>query len=305
MRLIAAVKNIAEGTGTALDAAQVLRDNGALQSQLPPRSKLVQQAKALSKLSKETFQAVYNGVISEEMGAVVGSVIPESIEGRERIKLEKGIVNALVAGKASNELEAIFLAKEVLRTGTVQQDATGMLFNFDDHDNILKERAEMLSTARRMLDSDRRARGFMLREGATIRQYIDSDATLDIDRIKFDKNDIEIMKYVIDQCWTHREITESLNSAAQKFLTLKTGLQQQDPAVQKLVKSLDTLDNTLLGEQAKKLKSAKVQGDTDDITKVRAACAEQFLGNMRTAIEGSGLLGALRSSVGREDIIRG
>jgi hypothetical protein len=49
-RAAAAAKNIAEGTGTAIDAAKVLRARPELVRELPPRSELVRQAKGLVNL---------------------------------------------------------------------------------------------------------------------------------------------------------------------------------------------------------------------------------------------------------------
>ena len=57
-RVIAAMKNIAEGTGTSIDAAKVLRVEPGRLSELPPRSELVRQARDMMALSDEAFGAI-------------------------------------------------------------------------------------------------------------------------------------------------------------------------------------------------------------------------------------------------------
>lgn len=81
-RTLAALKNVAEGTGTAIDAAKVVRgaDMDALLKRLPPKSALVRDAGALARLSDDAFGAVYNGVIPPDIAAVVGHLLPNNPE---------------------------------------------------------------------------------------------------------------------------------------------------------------------------------------------------------------------------------
>ena len=76
-RVTAALKNIAEGTGTAVDAAKVLRVDPSKISELPPRSNLVKQARAVVNLTDELFGMVVNDVVPAKFAAVVGRLIPD------------------------------------------------------------------------------------------------------------------------------------------------------------------------------------------------------------------------------------
>ena len=76
-RVIAAVANIAQGTGTAIDEAKILRVEPGRLAELPPRSSLVRQAKDLVELSEEAFGAIINGVIPSNYGAIVGRLIKD------------------------------------------------------------------------------------------------------------------------------------------------------------------------------------------------------------------------------------
>ena len=74
-RVLTALKNIGEGTGSAIDAAKVFRDVGldeGVLSRLPPRSALVRDGKALARLSPEAFGAAINEVIPESYAAAIG-----------------------------------------------------------------------------------------------------------------------------------------------------------------------------------------------------------------------------------------
>jgi hypothetical protein len=77
-RTWAALKNVAEGTGSAVDAAKVIRGGGgeALLKRLPPRSALVRDAGALYRLSDDAFGAVVNEVIPPDQAAVIGHLLP-------------------------------------------------------------------------------------------------------------------------------------------------------------------------------------------------------------------------------------
>lgn len=77
MRAIAAVTNIANGSGSALDGAKVLRARpDLLDESLPLTAGKGQQAAALARLGDEPFRMVVNEVIPENYGAIVGELIP-------------------------------------------------------------------------------------------------------------------------------------------------------------------------------------------------------------------------------------
>lgn len=128
-RIITALKNIGEGTGTLTDAAKVFREGGemaaeALAKRLPPRSALVRDGKALSSLSDEAFGAIVNEVVPESWGAVVGDLVPDPANHMAMIELlsklnppnrrqAEGIVRqAMQAGFARETQEELFGSRE-------------------------------------------------------------------------------------------------------------------------------------------------------------------------------------------------
>ena len=72
----AALKNISEGTGSAIDAAKVLRSSPDRIGELPPRSAFVRQATDLANLVGDAWGMVKNEVVAPNFAAIVGRLIP-------------------------------------------------------------------------------------------------------------------------------------------------------------------------------------------------------------------------------------
>lgn len=74
VRVVAALKNIREGSGTAMDAAKVFREapQALADRSLPLSGEFMGQARNLAALSDDAFRAVVNGVVPERFGAVIG-----------------------------------------------------------------------------------------------------------------------------------------------------------------------------------------------------------------------------------------
>lgn len=128
-RVLTALKNIGEGTGTAADAAKVFRDVGldsdAVATRLPPKSALVRDGKALARLSDEAFGAVVNEVIPEGYGAAIGHLAPDpsmhaalvdllhKTDPANRRQAEAIIRQALDAGFSAETQEELFGSRDV------------------------------------------------------------------------------------------------------------------------------------------------------------------------------------------------
>ena len=83
----AALVNVANGTGTAIDVAKIFRVNPDQITRLPPTSALVRQANDLKELSDEAFMVAYNEVVPANYAAVVGRLIPRSDPGLQMAAL--------------------------------------------------------------------------------------------------------------------------------------------------------------------------------------------------------------------------
>lgn len=118
-RVLTALKNIGEGTGTAADAAKVFREAGAdfeqaMTRRLPPKSSLVRDGKSLARLSDDAFGAVINDVIPESYGAAIGALAPDR-------DTHSGLVDLLHKIDPPNRRQAESIIRSALDSGFVKE----------------------------------------------------------------------------------------------------------------------------------------------------------------------------------------
>ena len=102
MRLRAAKKNIAEGSGTAVDAARVLKDDPRLLDAVSRDNRKAEDARGMAKLADEAFQIAATAVNAGKLDAYSAAIVGESSTvGRLRDpKAQNGAILALIAGTA-------------------------------------------------------------------------------------------------------------------------------------------------------------------------------------------------------------
>lgn len=148
MRAIAAFKNIAEGSGTPADAAQILRDHPEGLSELPPRSPLVRTANDLAALGDDAYGMVRNGVASERDGAIVGHYVRDPAVQAE-------ILRYLAKSSPATAEEAELFVRQALAAGAAKEVQTDMFGSFLHADLILPERVKILKSALTQLRRDK------------------------------------------------------------------------------------------------------------------------------------------------------
>lgn len=141
-RIVTALKNIGEGTGTAADAAKVLRDAGgeyaeAIAKKLPPRSALVRDGKALARLSDEAFGAIVNEVIPENYGAAIGHLAPDPAT-------HMALVDVLHRADPPNRRQAEAIVRQALDAGFTRETQDGLFGAQDLVRELFAERAKVL-----------------------------------------------------------------------------------------------------------------------------------------------------------------
>tara|TARA_R110002124_G_scaffold182326_1_gene349741 strand:+ start:2569 stop:5712 length:3144 start_codon:yes stop_codon:yes gene_type:complete len=149
-RVIAAMKNIAEGTGTAIDAAKVLRVDPSRISELPPRSEIVRQARDMIALSDAAFGAVVNGVIPPKYGAIVGRLIDD--EG-----LQDAAIQVLAKADPSNSFQAEAIVRQVREADAEQVKQISLFGEELVTESLYVERAKVLDRAYKELRRDKAA----------------------------------------------------------------------------------------------------------------------------------------------------
>ena len=147
-RVIAAVANIAQGTGTVIDAAKVLRVEPGRISDLPPRSSLVSQAKDLVNLSDDAFGAIVNQVIPANYGAIVGRLIDDP-------DLQQAAIKVLSKSDPSNAFQAEAIVRQVRETDMVKETQVSLFGDEDVATSLYTERAKVLDRTVKLLRADK------------------------------------------------------------------------------------------------------------------------------------------------------
>ena len=127
IRAVAAVTNIANGSGSALDGAKVLRARPDLMDgSLPLSVGKGKQAAALARLGDEPFRMVVNDVVPEHYGAVVGELIPHDPVRQE------AALKAIARFEPKNADEAAVLTQRVAQAELQKQESGRQTSMFGD-----------------------------------------------------------------------------------------------------------------------------------------------------------------------------
>lgn len=161
-RALGALANIAEGRGTAIDAAQFFRDSGLgisdLRDRVSFKGPIAKNGIALSKLAPDVFGRVVRGEISETIGAAVGDMLDNPALQRTAITaIEK-------SGKRLIDAEARLVARQVAEAG-IEQVEQPWLFGTEKVDTSLYvPRAQLATAIQKRLSADKRLFGFVSKE---------------------------------------------------------------------------------------------------------------------------------------------
>jgi len=165
MRIMAAGKNLAENSGTSIDAARVIREAGedhpALQD-IPKSSTVFQDGRALAKLGPEAFEAVVNEAVPANYAAHVGRLLDDPAE-------QIAAIRVLERTRPQNSNQALSIVQDVKELGFVKKDRTRIkgtekwtqpvLFGDDfwgtELEDLYGERAIILDSAARAIRNDK------------------------------------------------------------------------------------------------------------------------------------------------------
>ncbi len=206
VRVIAALKNIAEGSGTALDAARILRDSGQSLDglNLPPKSALVRDAEGLRRLSDGAFGMVANGVATEQHGAIVGREVADQDAHASILKL-LGRLNP------RNAEQAAIIARDAA-ADTAKSETADLFGSQKDTDTLYLERARVLDSAVKGLKKDKATFSRLVQEGDKIEgagNKLDADANT-----RRVEDDAKVLEYLQRQANTKGPISDALSKAA-------------------------------------------------------------------------------------------
>lgn len=211
-RVIAALKNIAEGSGTPIDAAKVMRDSNKTVQELglPPSSALVRDAAGLSKLSDHAFGMVVNGAATEQHGAIVGRVVQDQTA-------QANILGLLAKLKPANAFQAEAIARQAADATTTETQAD--LFGTESvAANLYLERAKILDAAFKRVRGDLKTFKTLVDRAETVSSagnVLNADANQQ--RLATDR---AVSDYLATQANMKGPISDALTAAAR---SLKSG----------------------------------------------------------------------------------
>jgi hypothetical protein len=148
----AALINIAQGTGSAIDAAKILRDAGpegrSIIDNLPPNQALVMQGRGLSKLDDESFRLMIDKTIPERFGALVGDLI----EGGAN---QAAAIRALAKAKPANLIQARSMISDMNAAGFTKVKTDDLFGGVEFSESLIVERAKVIDNAVNRLKKDK------------------------------------------------------------------------------------------------------------------------------------------------------
>lgn len=139
VRVWAALKNVAEGSGTMVDAAKVMRSIGPDQAMLflPPRSVLVRDAGGLSRLGDDAFGMVVNELVDPGHAAIVGRLLSDPGE-------QKALTDLLVKLQPATMSQAESVVRQGIAAGFTREQQFDMFGALDSTSSLFLDRARIL-----------------------------------------------------------------------------------------------------------------------------------------------------------------
>jgi hypothetical protein len=205
-RARAAYKNMAEGSGSATDAAKILRDSGATLADLnlPPKSAMLRDAEGLAAVNDDVFGMVINEVIPDRFAAAIGRMVKDQL-------LQTNIAGLLVRLKPSTLFEAEQVIDQARRNVVAgKQDS---LFGEEDvAESLYLERARLLERAQRELRRDATTFRTLLDRGSDIADAGNVlDQAANADRLATDQKVIQFIRALANR---KGPIADALTEAA-------------------------------------------------------------------------------------------
>lgn len=207
-RVMAALKNIAQGSGSAIDAAKVLRSDPSQAGELPPNSSLVRTASNLVNLSDDNFLMVVNKVIPTNFGAKVGELIPDNPE------LQIAAINVLSKTQPSNIAQAISIINQVKNLPTDQVKQTSLFGEEVIAESYYLERAKVLDQTVKELKQDAKSFQNLIKNADSISEEGNVLAKkANEQRVDNDQKATQFLEKLANR---KGELSEQLNQAAKR-----------------------------------------------------------------------------------------
>ena len=226
----AAIVNIGQGTGTALDAAKVLRTAGeegrTFIDSLPPNSVLVKNARGLAKLDDDSFRLIIDDLVEERFGAIVGELIKDGAN-------QAAAIRALAKAKPQNLTQARSMVMDMNSAGFTKVKTDDLFGGVEFSESLIKERAQVLDSVIKRLRKDKQVFKTLAEQEARISgtgtNFLDRAANLQ--RLTSDELALATLTALAN---SKGPVSDAINEAASK---LKAGSSLKE-STQGIVKSV-------------------------------------------------------------------
>tara|TARA_R100000995_G_scaffold82411_1_gene56309 strand:- start:539 stop:4069 length:3531 start_codon:yes stop_codon:yes gene_type:complete len=226
-RVVAALANISQGSGTVVDAAKVLRVDPGRIGELPPMSQMVRQARELVKLSDESFGLVVNEIVPTNYAAIVGRLIDDPAK-------QMAVMRLLAKAEPANATQAEAIVRQA-RDMEFRAETQDGLFGVEEMtSSLMLERAKVLDQTLKILKNDKR----VFKSLVDNQQRIEAEGNqLSADsNVQRSTTDGQALEIVQAQANRKGAISDALNLAAREYAEGKS-LAQTSRAVADAVRS--------------------------------------------------------------------
>lgn len=156
-----ALTNIAEGRGTAIDAAKYFRDTGLTREQIaergiPMREKVATDGLALSRLEPNAFKRVVSGEMTAARGAIIGG---SGLKDHEQAALVKMLDKH--KGREITDSHLKELADEVKSARSVRSEGNDLFGSTADDHSLAIHKTKLQATIKDRLSKEKRLFGIV------------------------------------------------------------------------------------------------------------------------------------------------
>lgn len=165
-RRITALRNVAEGSGTKIDAAKVFRDLApeeveAVLRRMAKGGEFIRDARGLARLEGQAFGSIINEVIPENYGASIGQLVDDPA-------LHMGMVKILADTQPANRRQAEAIIRQALDAGFVKETQDSLFGPEELMTGLFAQRAKLLDRALSEMKRLKGAFGVAVRNADTL-----------------------------------------------------------------------------------------------------------------------------------------
>jgi hypothetical protein len=153
--------NLRQGTGTAIDAAKMMRvknfDINAIMASMPVKSEIVKVAQGLTKLSNDSFSMVVNKFIDYKVASRVGELLPDK-------ELHASALTILKKQKFDNMQQVDLILKQIRETPSVKMKEQTLFGVEEFKQSLIVEKSILLTNFAKSTKDKKKLFSLVLRE---------------------------------------------------------------------------------------------------------------------------------------------